>query len=313
MATKITVIGAGNVGSTLVQRLSEKQLGDIVLLERIKDLAKGKVLDLMQTHPIAGFDSRIIATNDYGETADSDIIVITAGLPRKPGMSREDLLANNAAVVKSVTEQAASKSPNAIIVVVTNPLDVMTCVSKKVSGFPRERIVGMAGALDSARLREFIAMELNASVWDVQAMVLGGHGDLMVPLIRYCSVAGIPITELMSKQQIERIIERTRKAGGEIVSYLKTGSAYWAPAAAISQMVESIVKDTCRILPCSVYLEGEYGLSDICLGVPVKLGDKGVEEIMEIKLNSNEMMALQKSAESVRATIGNLQRMDFDF
>ena len=313
MATKITVIGAGNVGSTLVQRLSEKQLGDIVLLERVKNLAKGKVLDLMQTHPIAGFDSRIIATNDYGETAGSDIIVITAGLPRKPGMSREDLLANNIAVVKSVTEQAASKSPNAIIVVVTNPLDVMTYVSKKVSGFPRERIIGMAGALDSARLREFIAMELNASVWDVQAMVLGGHGDLMVPLIRYCSVAGIPITELMSMEHIDKIIERTRKAGGEIVSYLKTGSAYWAPAAAISQMVESIVKDTCRILPCSVYLEGEYGLSDICLGVPVKLGDKGVEEIMEIKLNSNEMMALQKSAESVRATIDNLQRMDFDF
>lgn len=306
MSTKITVIGAGNVGSSLVQRLSEKQLGDIVLVDRKREIAQGKVLDLMQTHPIVGFDAKIVATDNYEETAGSDIIVIAAGLPRKPSMSREDLLIENTNIVKSVTEQVVAWSPNGIIIMVTNPLDVMTYVAKKVSGFPRNRVIGMAGALDSARFREFIAMELDVSVWDVQAMVLGGHGDLMVPLTRCCSVAGVPISELMTKEQIDRIITRTRNAGGEIVGYLKTSSAFWAPAAAITQMAESILKDTKRIIPCSVYLEGEYGLSDICMGVPVKLGANGAEQIIEIKLDSEEVAALRKSADSVRASINRL-------
>lgn len=306
MPAKITVIGAGNVGSTSVNRLTEKQLGDVVLLDRARGVTKGKVLDLMQTHPIDGFDAKIVATSDYRETADSDIIVVTAGQPRKPGMSRDDLLSRNADVVRSVVEQAVQKSPDAIIIMVTNPLDAMTYIAKKVSSFSRNKVIGMAGALDSARLREFIAMELTASVWDVQAMVLGGHGDLMVPLVQYCTVAGIPITELMSKGQVDKIIERTRKAGGEIVGYLETGSAFWAPASAITQMVESIVKDTYRIIPCSVYLEGEYGLSDICIGVPVKLGANGVEEVIEIRLDSEDMAGLRKSADAVRASLDRL-------
>lgn len=306
MSTKITVIGAGNVGSSLVQRLSEKQLGDIILVDREKEIAQGKVLDLMQTHPIVGFDAKIVATDSYEETANSDIVVVAAGLPRKPGMSRDDLLVKNADIVKSVTEQAVTWSPNGIIIMVTNPLDTMTYLARKVSGFTKSRIMGMAGALDSARFREFIAMELDISVWDVQAMVLGGHGDLMVPLTRYCTVAGIPITELMTKEQIDKIVARTRNAGGEIVGYLKTASAFWAPAAAITQMVESILKNTKRIIPCSVYLEGEYGLTDICMGVPVKLGANGAEQIIEVKLNSKEMAVLQKSANSVRASIDRL-------
>jgi malate dehydrogenase len=300
MATKLTVIGAGNVGSTTVHRLSEKQLGDIVLLDRDKGIAQGKVLDLMQTHPIDGFDAKITGTDSYQDTANSDIVVIAAGSPRKPGMTRDDLLKGNATTVRSVTENVVDKSPDATIIVVTNPLDMMTYVATKVSGFPRSRVIGMAGALDSARLREFIAMELDASVWDVQAMVLGGHGDLMVPLMRHCSVAGIPITELMTKEAIEKIVERTRKAGGEIVGLLKTGSAFWAPASAITQIVESMLKDTKRIVPCSVYLEGEYGLSDVCVGVPVKLGAGGAEQIIEVKLNAEETAALHRSAETVR-------------
>jgi malate dehydrogenase len=304
---KITVVGGGNVGATVAQRLAEKEFAnEVVLVDVVDGLPQGKGLDMYESAPIEGFDTKVIGTNSYDVTAGSDIIVITAGLPRKPGMTRDDLLNTNAAILRSVTEQAAPKSPNAIILVVSNPLDVMVYVALKVSGFDRHRVIGMAGVLDTARFRSFIAMELNVSVEDVTAFVLGGHGDSMVPLPRYTSVAGIPLTDLLPQEKIDALVKRTRNGGIEIVNFLKTGSAYYAPSAAAVQMVESIVKDKKRILPSAVYLEGEYGLTGTVAGVPVKLGKNGVEQIVEIKLTADEQAALKASADDVKANIAKL-------
>lgn len=307
MRKKITVVGSGHVGATAAQLAAYKELGDIVMIDIIEGVPQGKGLDLQESAPMELFDSSIIGTNDYKDTENSDVIVITAGVPRKPGMSREDLLDINTKIVRSVTEQAVKHSPDAFIIVVSNPLDAMCHVAMKAGNCKRNRIVGMAGVLDSARMRAFIAMELNVSMDDVQAMVLGLHGDDMVPLPRYSTVSGISITELISKEQIEKIIERTRKGGGEIVNLLKTGSAYYAPGAAIVQMVESILKDKKRVLPCAAYLEGEYGISGIFMGVPVKLGAKGIEEIIQIKLSADEMAAMNKSADDVKKTVGQIK------
>jgi malate dehydrogenase len=304
---KITVIGAGNVGATSAQRLAEKEFAnEVVLLDVVEGMPQGKALDLYESGPVEGFDTRVTGTNNYDDTANSDIILITAGLARKPGMSRDDLQATNAGIVKACTEQSASKSPNAIIVVVSNPLDVMTYVALKASSFPRHRVVGMAGVLDTARFRTFIAMELKVSVEDVFAMVLGGHGDSMVPLTRYSSVAGVPLPELLDKETLDRLVKRTRDGGIEIVNFLKTGSAYYAPSAAAVQMIESIVKNKNRILPGAAFLQGEYGLNGVCVGVPVKLGRKGIEQIMELKLTPDEMAALKKSADDVKANIAKV-------
>jgi len=297
---KITVIGAGNVGATTAQRLAEKDFGDIVLVDIIEGLPQGKGLDLMEASPIYNYSSKIIGTNSYEETNDSDLVVITSGLPRKPGMSRDDLVKVNADIVKSVVEQVAERSPDAILIVVSNPLDVMTYVTYKVSKFPKERVIGMAGVLDTSRMRTFIAMELNVSVENVQTFVLGGHGDTMVPLARYTTVAGIPVTELIPEDKLDAIVKRTRDGGAEIVSLLKTGSAFYAPAASIVEMVDAIVKDKKKILPCTVLCNGEYGFDDIFIGLPVKLGKKGVEQIIEIKLNEEEYDALNKSADAVK-------------
>jgi len=305
---KITVIGAGNVGATTAHRLVDMELAnEVVLVDVAEGIPQGKALDIYESTPVHGVDVKIIGTNSYEETASSDIVVITAGLPRKPGMSRDDLLFMNAEIVKSVTEQAATKSPNAILIVVSNPLDVMTYAAMKVSLFPRERVIGMAGVLDTARFRTFIAMELKVSVKDVTAFVLGGHGDSMVPLPRYSSVAGVPLPELLSKEVIDRLVKRTAGGGGEIVNYLKTGSAYYAPSAAVAQMVESIVRDKKQILPCSVWLTGEYGLSGVVVGIPVKLGKRGVEQIVPIELTAEESAALAKSAEDVKLNIAKLK------
>lgn len=305
---KITVIGAGNVGATTAQRLVDRQLAnEVVLVDILEGIPQGKALDMYESTPVEKTDVRVVGSNSYDETANSDIIVITAGIARKPGMSRDDLMNTNSGIVKSCTEQAVAKSPKAILVVVSNPLDVMTYVAMKVSGFPRQRVIGMAGVLDTARFRSFIAMELNVSVEDVTAFVLGGHGDSMVPLARYSTVAGIPITELLSQEQLDRLIKRTRDGGIEIVNYLKTGSAYYAPSSAAVQMVESIVKDKKRILPSSVYLQGEYGIRDTFVGVPVKLGKNGMEEILQIKLNADEQAALNKSASEVASQIAKLK------
>jgi malate dehydrogenase len=305
---KITVIGAGNVGATTAQRLVDKQLAnEVVLVDIVDGVPQGKGLDMFEATPVEKTDVRVVGTNAYDETAGSDIIIITAGIPRKPGMSRDDLMNTNSGIVKSCTESAVAKSPNAILIVVSNPLDVMTYVAWKVSGFDRRRVMGMAGVLDAARFRSFIAMELKVSVEDVNAFVLGGHGDSMVPLPRYSTVAGIPITELMSKETIDRLVKRTRDGGIEIVNYLKTGSAYYAPSSSAVLMAESIVRDKKRILPCAVYLDGEYGIKDTFVGVPVKLGRNGVEEIMQIKLNAEEDAALRKSADEVRQSIGRLK------
>jgi malate dehydrogenase len=304
---KITVIGAGNVGATAAQRIAEKELAnELVLVDVVEGLPQGKGLDMYESAPIEGFDTKLIGTNSYEETAGSDIILITAGIARKPGMSRDDLQATNANIVKTVTEQAVAKSPQAIIIVVSNPLDVMTYVAMKVSGFERHRVIGMAGVLDSARFRTFISMELNVSVQDVSAFVLGGHGDSMVPLPRYSTVAGIPLPDLMDQATIERLVKRTRDGGIEIVNYLKTGSAYYAPSSAAVEMIESIVRDKKRILPCAVWLKGEYGLSDVFCGVPIKIGKKGMEEIIQIKLTPEEQVALNKSAADVKANIAKL-------
>lgn len=304
---KITVIGAGNVGATTAQRLADKELAnEVVLIDVIEGMPQGKGLDMYEAAPVGGTDTPVIGANSYDATADSDIIVITAGIARKPGMSRDDLQNTNAGIVKSVTEQAAAKSPNAILVVVSNPLDVMTYVTWKVSGFPRHRVMGMAGVLDSARFRTFISMELKVSVEDVSAFVLGGHGDSMVPLPRYSTVAGIPLPDLMDQATIDRLVKRTRDGGIEIVNFLKTGSAYYAPSAAAVQMVEAIVKDKKRILPSAVWLQGEYGLSDVVVGVPIKIGRKGMEEIIQIKLTAEEQAALNKSAADVKASIAKL-------
>lgn len=304
---KITVIGAGNVGATAAQRIAEKELAnEVVLIDVVEGLPQGKGLDMYESAPVEGFDARVIGTNSYDDTAGSDIILITAGIARKPGMSRDDLQATNAGIVKAVTEQSVAKSPRAIIIVVSNPLDVMACVAKKVSGFERHRVLGMAGVLDSARFRTFIAMELNVSVEDVTAFVLGGHGDSMVPLPRYSTVAGIPLPDLMDKATIDRLVKRTRDGGIEIVNHLKTGSAYYAPSAAAVEMIESIVRDKRRILPCAAWLEGEYGLKGVYCGVPVKLGKSGMEEIIQIKLTPEEQAALNKSAEDVKSNIAKL-------
>jgi malate dehydrogenase len=305
---KITVVGAGNVGASVAQRLVDQDLAnEVVLVDVVEGMPQGKALDMYESTPIGGTDVKVVGTNGYGETAGSDIIIITSGAPRKPGMSRDDLQATNVAIVKPVTEQAAPKSPKAIIIVVANPLDVMTYVAMKVSGFKPNKVMGMAGILDTARFRTFIAMELNVSVEEVSAFVLGGHGDTMVPLPQYSTVAGVPLTELLPKEKIDALVKRTREGGGEIVKLLKTGSAYYAPSAATVQMVEAIVRDKKRILPCAVWLQGEYGLKDVVCGVPVKLGKTGVEEIVQIKLTNEEQAALIKSADDVKSGIAKLQ------
>ena len=300
MDKKVTVIGAGNVGATAAQRLAEKQLCDVVLVDIVEGVPQGKALDLNEAAPVEKHDSHLTGTNSYDETAGSDIVIITAGIPRKPGMSRDDLISTNAGIVKSVTQEVASRSPEAILIIVSNPLDAMCHVAYDASGFPKERVIGMAGVLDSARFRAFISMELNVSVENTHAFVLGGHGDTMVPLPRYSTVAGIPITELMAPDRIEALVERTRNGGAEIVSLLKTGSAYYAPASAAVEMAESILKDKKKILPCAVCLQGEYGQQDLFIGVPVKLGARGVEDIIEITLTDEEKQALQKSADAVQ-------------
>src|SRR6476469_2002967 len=301
MVNKITVVGAGNVGATAAQRVAEKELArTVVMVDVAEGIPQGKGLDQWQSAPIELFDSRLIGTNGYDETKDSDIVIITAGIARKPGMSRDDLLNTNAGIVKSVSEQIAKSSPNAILIIVSNPLDVMCYVAMKASGFPRERVIGMAGVLDTARYRAFLASELDVSVEDIQAMVLGGHGDTMVPLISSTSVSGIPVTQLMSKEKLDAIVDRTRNGGAEIVKHLKTGSAYYAPSAGAVQMAEAIVNDQRRILPCAAWLQGEYGMRDLFLGVPCKLGRKGLEKVIEVELTKDERAALEKSAEAVR-------------
>lgn len=299
---KITVVGAGHVGATAAQLIAARQLGDVALVDIAPGLPQGKALDLMETAPVEGYDSRIIGSNGYDETAGSTVVVITAGIPRKPGMSRDDLLKTNYNIVKSVTEQVVSRSPDAILIVVSNPLDAMVQTAFRVSGFPRERVMGMAGVLDSSRFRSFIAAELEVSVDNVHAFVLGGHGDTMVPLPRYSTVAGIPITDLMSADAIERLVERTRNGGKEVVDLLKT-SAWYAPGASIVEMVDAILLDRKKILPCAAYLEGEYGINGLYVGVPAKLGHGGVEQIIEIELTLAERSALQKSAAAVRELV----------
>jgi len=298
---KVTVVGAGNVGATLVQRIAETRLADVVMVDVMEGVPQGKALDLMEAGPVLGYDSRITGMNDYDATTGSDIIVITAGLARKPGMSRDDLLAANGDIVKKVAAETGKRSPKAVMIVVTNPMDVMAFVAMKAAGFPRERVIGMGGVLDSARFRTFIALELGVSVENTHAFVLGGHGDTMVPLPRYSTVAGIPITELMKKETIDKLVDRTRNGGAEIVALLKTGSAYYAPSAATLQMVEAVLQDRKMILPCSAYLEGEYGVKGAFAGVPVKLGAKGIEQVVEIKLSADENAAFMKSVEAVRS------------
>ena len=297
---KITVIGAGNVGATTAEKLLEMRLGDVVLVDVVEGVPQGKGLDLAESAPVVGFNGRIVGSNGYAETKGSDLIIITAGLARKPGMSRDDLLAANVKIVADVTRQVAPLSPDAVIIVVTNPMDVMAYVAEKVSGFPKERVIGMGGVLDSARFRAFIAMELGVSVENTHAFVLGGHGDAMVPLPRFSTVAGIPITELMSKERIDALVARTASGGAEIVALLKTGSAYYAPAASAAQMAEAVLMDQKKVLPCSVHLTGQYGQSGVYAGVPVKLGAGGVEGIIEIKLTPDEQAAFDKSCEAVR-------------
>ena len=301
MVNKITVVGAGNVGATAAQRIAEKQLArHVVMVDVAEGIPQGKGLDQYQSAPIEGFDSVVVGTNDYAETAGSEIVVITAGIARKPGMSRDDLLATNAGIVRQVSEAIKSSSPDAILVMVSNPLDVMCYVAKKVTGFPRERVIGMAGVLDTARYRAFLAQALEVSVRDIQAMVLGGHGDTMVPLVSYTSVSGIPVTQLLDRARLDAIVTRTRNGGAEIVKYLKTGSAYYAPSSAAVEMVEAIVHDQKRVLPCAAWLEGEYGMSGLFLGVPCKLGRRGLERIYEVELSPAERADLTKSAEAVR-------------
>ena len=304
MLDKITVVGAGNVGATAAQRLAEKELArTIVLVDVIQGVPQGKALDQGQSAPIEGFDTRVVGANDYTPAAESELVVVTAGIARKPGMSRDDLVRTNADIVKQVSQQIKQHCPHAIVVVVSNPLDVMCWVTKQVTGFPRERVIGMAGVLDTARYRAFLAEALDVSVEDIQAMVLGGHGDTMVPLVSYTTVSGIPVSQLLDRATLDKIVERTRNGGAEIVGYLKTGSAYYAPSAAVVQMVEAIVGDKKRILPCAVWLQGEYGLSGMYCGVPAKLGRKGLEQVLEVELTPQERAALQKSAEAVKQTM----------
>ena len=303
MNRKVSVIGSGNVGATAARGIADKELADVVILDILDGVPQGKALDMLEACPVEGSDSRVLGTNDYADTAGSDIVVVTAGLARKPGMSRDDLLHKNYAIIKSVTEQVLKYSPDCIIVPVTNPLDAICQVAYRSSGFPRERVIGMAGVLDSARMRTFIAQELNVSVENTHAFVLGGHGDTMVPLPRYSTVAGIPITELMSAEVVEAIVARTAAGGAEIVKLLGSGSAYYAPGSAVVEMVEAILKDKKKILPCAAFLQGEYGISNLFVGVPVKLGAAGLEEIVEITLSAEEDAALQKSAEAVRELV----------
>jgi malate dehydrogenase len=300
---KVTVIGAGNVGATTAQRIAEAGLADVVLIDIVEGLPQGKGLDLAEAAPVVPHDARIVGTNDYADTAGSDVVVITSGIARKPGMSRDELLATNAGIVRSVVQAIVQHSPDTILVIVTNPLDAMCHVALEASGFPRERVIGMAGVLDSARFRTFIAQELGVSVEDTHAFVLGGHGDTMVPLPRYSTVAGIPITELMTAERVQALVERTANGGAEIVSLLKTGSAYYAPAAAAFEMVEAILKDRKRVLPCAAYLQGEYGVDGLFVGVPVVLGSKGMERVIQIKLSTEEQAAFDHSADAVRELV----------
>lgn len=310
MRKKVTVVGAGNVGATAAMRLAEKELADVVLIDVLEGVPAGKALDLTEAAPVEKHDSRITGlTNDYQGAKDSDLVIITAGIPRKPGMSRDDLLSTNMSIMKSVVQEIASVAPESILIIVSNPLDAMCHVAYDVSGFPKERVTGMAGVLDSARFRAFISMELNVSVENVHAFVLGGHGDTMVPLPRYSTVAGIPITELMPAEKIEAIVDRTRNGGAEIVGLLKTGSAYYAPASAAVEMSEAILKDKKKILPCAAYLQGEYGIKDLFIGVPVKLGAGGVEEIVQIKLTGEEEKALHASAAAVQKLVDDMKRL----
>src|SRR3954462_9812032 len=299
---KVTVVGAGNVGATTAQRIADRQLADVVLVDIVAGVPQGKALDLAESGPVEGYDCQITGSNEYAESANSDIVVITAGIPRKPGMSRDDLLKTNHGIVKGVTEQVVKFSPNCIIIVVSNPLDAMAQTALRVSKFPKQRVIGMAGVLDSARFRAFIGMELNVSVDNIHAFVLGGHGDTMVPMPRYTTVAGIPITELMPKETIDRLAQRAREGGAEIVGYLKT-SAWYAPSSAIVEMVDAILNDRKKILPCATFLEGEYGINGLYVGVPVKLGAKGIEQVIEINLTLEERAALQKSAASVKELV----------
>src|SRR3954467_2557786 len=303
MRKKVSIVGSGNVGATAAHWIASKELADVVLIDIVEGVPQGKAVDLLEAMPIEKRDCRIIGTNDYKDTANSDIVVITAGIPRKPGMSRDDLLNTNYKIMQDVVGKVVANSPNCIIIVVSNPLDAMAQAAFKISGFPRERVIGMAGVLDSARFRTFIAEELKVSVENVTAFVLGGHGDTMVPLPRYSTVAGIPITELVTPDRLEQIVQRTRDGGAEIVKYLKTGSAYYAPSAAFTEMVEAILKDKKKILPCAIYLEGEYGIKGLFVGVPAKIGSNGGEKIIEIKLPADENAALQRSAGSVKELV----------
>ncbi|MDX1982631.1 MAG: malate dehydrogenase [Bryobacteraceae bacterium] len=307
MRKKVTVVGAGNVGANCALRIAGKELADVVMVDIAEGVPQGKGLDLLQSGPVEGYDVMVSGANDYEATANSDIVVITAGFPRKPGMSRDDLLIANYEIVKSAAEQSAKYSPNAILILVTNPLDAMCWTAFKVSQFSRNRVIGMAGVLDTARYRTFLAMELGVSVENITAMVLGGHGDTMVPLVRFTNVSGIPITELLPKERIDAIVDRTRNGGAEIVKYLKTGSAYYAPSAAAVEMVESILKDKKKVLPCAAHLDGEYGFKDLFVGVPCKLGASGIEKIYEIPLTADEKTALDKSAAAVQELVDVLK------
>lgn len=309
MRKKISIIGAGFVGSTTAHWIAAKELGDIVLLDIVEGVPQGKGLDLMEASPVEGFDANIIGTNDYADTANSDVVVVTSGAPRKPGMSREDLIKVNTNITRDCVSKVAEHSPNTTIIMVNNPLDAMTYVARQASGFPKNRVLGQAGVLDSARYRTFIAMEAGVSVEDVQAMLMGGHGDEMVPLPRFSTIGGIPVTEFIAADKLEAIVQRTRKGGGEIVNLLKTGSAYYAPAAATAQMVEAVLRDKKRVIPCAAYLEGEYGLNDMYFGVPIVLGAGGVERIIELPLNDDERALLQTSAEAVRNTVQILKTL----
>ncbi|MSQ41288.1 MAG: malate dehydrogenase [Dehalococcoidia bacterium] len=308
MRPKVTVVGAGNVGATVAQRIADKGYADVVLTDVVEGLPQGKALDIMEAGPILGSNAQIVGTNDYADTANSDVVVITAGVARRPGMSRDDLLFTNMDIVGGVTRQIVHHSPNAILIIVSNPLDAMVYHAYEVSGFPKQRVMGMAGILDAARFRTFLALELKVSVRDVRAFVLGGHGDAMVPLVQYTSAAGVPVSQLLNREVLERIVQRTRDGGGEIVNLLKTGSAYYAPSAAVVEMVEAILFDQKRVLSCAAYLEGEYGIHGIFMGVPTKLGAGGVEQVIQLKLTTEEQQALDRSAAAVRELVDAMKK-----